>query len=162
MFKGLTRPCTKSIRVSMVGEQIHANPPQLEQLLNSYCNEGLNMWSNIYRFAERMYDFPILPIPLQPLILPIFHMHTSTIPCMIAISAYMTGYSGVQRYTANIVVYCVYSTINKAPVPTPHPPLLSYSPLLLPIPLFIIILSSRRVLGSKLLLNIRRNEVIFI
>ena len=87
---------------------------QLEQLSNSYCNGGLNMWSNSYRFAERMYD-PILPIPLLSLILPIppiFHTHISTTTCMIAISAYMTVYSGVQWY---MIVYSSVSSAFSAP-----------------------------------------------
>ena len=54
MFKGLINSTlykTNTGYYSTVAEQIHRKPPQLEQLSNSYCNGGLNIWSNIGRFA---------------------------------------------------------------------------------------------------------------
>jgi hypothetical protein len=58
-----------------------------------------NSLHSLYLFYSTPYTFYTPYIPC---------IHTSSIPCMIAISAYWTGYSGVQRYTV------AYSSVSSA------------------------------------------------
>ena len=67
----------------------YTQTPQLEQFSNSYFNEGLNMWSNSYKFAERMYDYTSYTssIPYTPHTpyIPYTHVNNNLYDCYIGI-----------------------------------------------------------------------------